>query len=298
MKNHLCIPAKWPPILPTVLAVLILHGLTAFYHPRTTKSEEEIRLIVRADDMGITLATNKAVIESFRNGIVTAAEVIVTGPWFLDAVERLKKHPDLDVGVHLTLTSEWERLKWRPITDCPGLVDSNGYFHPVIWQGRSFSADQALEAQPWKIEEIERELRGQIELALQHLPHISHVSGHMGFQSLSPEVDRLVGELAAGYGLIYKTSLKRLDFRKDHSAESYVPAFVRALEKASPGSYLFVEHPALEGPEMEEVYMKVYMDVASDRQKVTNMFTDKQVQDVIRNRRVALINYKDLVDEK
>src|SRR5690606_40261874 len=83
-------------------------------------------------------------------------------------------------------------------------------------------------------------------------PHISHVSGHMGFQSLSPEVDRLVGELAAGYGLIYKTSLKRLDFRKDHSAESYVPAFVRALEKASPGSYLFVEHPALEGPERSE----------------------------------------------
>jgi len=291
-----------PPVgfareISSLLMGLLFIGLAAFMvfeDPGNDGAQEDIQLIVRADDMGITLATNHAVIESYRNGIVSAVEVIVTGPWFLDAVKRLKAHPDLDVGVHLTLTSEWERLKWKPVTNCPSLVDSNGYFHPVIWRGKSFTEDQALESQAWKIGEIEQELRGQIELALKHLPHISHVSGHMGFQSLSPAVDRLVEQLAVEYGLIYKTSLKRLEFKKDHSADSYVPAFVRALENASPGSYLFVEHPALKGPEMEEVFMKGYMDVASDRQKVTDLFTDKQVQAVIARRQISLIGYKDL----
>lgn len=297
MKSNRQNPTDQIRYLLIALVCTATLGMTAFSirdDPAFQLKDSEIRLIVRADDMGITKSTNQAVIESYRNGIVTAVEVIVPGPWFLDAVEMVREHPDLDVGVHLTLTSEWERLKWRPVTHCPSLVDSNGYLHPVIWRGKAFSEHQALESQSWDIGEIEQELRGQIELALKHLPHISHVSGHMGFQSLSPAVDRLVEQLAVEYGLIYKTSLKRLEFKKDHSADSYVPAFVRALDNASPGSYLFVEHPALKGPEMEEVFMKGYMDVASDRQKVTDLFTDKQVQAVIARRQISLIGYKDL----
>ncbi|MGH0052914.1 MAG: polysaccharide deacetylase family protein [Sphaerochaetaceae bacterium] len=296
MKNK----ARFTTNILMILISLSVVGLTGFAVleiPSNDGEERRIQLIVRADDMGITHATNQAVIESFRNGIVTAVEVIVPGPWFLDAVEMLREHPDLDVGVHLTLTSEWERLKWKPVTNCPSLVDSNGYFHPVIWQGRSFSEEQALEAQPWKVEEIEQELRGQIELARKHLPHISHVSGHMGFQSLAPVVDELLVKLAAEYGLIYKTKLKRLDFNKDHSADSYVPAFVEALKKAQPGTYLFVEHPAMNGPEMKSVYMEGYMDVATDRQKVTELFTDKWVQQVIDEKGITLISYKDLKNE-
>lgn len=297
-KNHYS--ADFNTIILIFLVSVSFIGLTAFtvFEKHSNDVDKQgIQLIVRADDMGVTHATNQAVIESFQNGIVTAVEVIVTGPWFLDAVEMLREHPDLDVGVHLTLTSEWERLKWKPVTNCPSLVDSNGYLHPVIWQGKSFSEQQALEAQSWKIDEIEQELRGQIELARKHLPHISHVSGHMGFQSLSPEVDQLLVKLAAEYGLLYKTKLKRLDFKKDHSVESYVPAFVEALRKAQPGTYLFVEHPALDGPEMRSVYMKGYMDVASDRQKVTDLFTDERVQQVIGEEGVELISYQDLKNE-
>ena len=289
------VPGIWRVTLIVTCAVVV--GLTAFTptdHHTRDREKQKIKLIVRADDMGISQATNQAVIESYRNGIVTSTEIIVPGPWFLDAVELLREHPDLDIGIHLALTSEWERLKWKPVTNCPSLVDSNGYFHPVIWQGNSFSEEQALEAQSWKIEEIEHELRGQIELALKHLPGISHVSGHMGFQSLSPAVDQLIVRLTAEYGLIYKTELKRLDFKKDHSAESYVPAFVKALKKAESGTYLFVEHPAIDGPEMRSVFMDGYMDVASDRQKVTELFTDERVQHAIDEKEIALISYKDL----
>src|SRR4051812_12505026 len=65
------------------------------------QSSNEIRLVVRADDMGASESVNEACIESHKAGVVTSAEVIVPGPWFLDAVRRLEETPDLDVGVHL-----------------------------------------------------------------------------------------------------------------------------------------------------------------------------------------------------
>src|SRR5215217_6577424 len=69
-----------------------------------------IRLLVRADDMGAAQSVDSATIDAYRNGVVRSAEVIVPGPWFLDAVRLLKANPGLDVGVHLALTSEWERV--------------------------------------------------------------------------------------------------------------------------------------------------------------------------------------------
>jgi chitin disaccharide deacetylase len=71
-----------------------------------------IELLVRADDMGVAQAVNEACIASYREGIVRSVEVIVPGAWFPDAVRLLKENPGLDVGVHLTLTSEWDRRGW------------------------------------------------------------------------------------------------------------------------------------------------------------------------------------------
>src|SRR6185503_15276390 len=72
----------------------------------------EIRLLVRADDMGVAQSVNEACVLAARDGIARSVEVIVPGPWFLDAVRLLKENPQIDVGVHLALTSEWERVKW------------------------------------------------------------------------------------------------------------------------------------------------------------------------------------------
>src|SRR5262249_5475614 len=83
--------------------------------PARPGNDGEIRVLVRADDMGVAQAVNEACIQSHKEGIVKSVEVIVPGPWFLDAVRLLKENPDLDVGVHLALTSEWERVKWRPL---------------------------------------------------------------------------------------------------------------------------------------------------------------------------------------
>src|SRR5450432_4356781 len=75
------------------------------------------RLIVRGDDMGFSHAGNEALIKAYKNGIETSIEVIVASPWFPEAVKLLQQNPQVDVGVHLALTSEWESLKWRPLSD-------------------------------------------------------------------------------------------------------------------------------------------------------------------------------------
>src|SRR4051794_39642996 len=144
-----------------------------FFSPALSRTglaqDGEIRLLVRGDDMGAAQAVNEACILGAREGIVRSVEVIVPGPWFLDAVRLLKEDPGLDVGVHLTLTSEWERVKWRPLTHAPSLVDSDGYFRPMTAQRPGFPPDTGfVDANP-QPDEVERELRAQIEAARRHL---------------------------------------------------------------------------------------------------------------------------------
>lgn len=87
-------------------------------------------LIIRADDMGSFRAANIACIEGYKNGIETSIEVMAVTPWFPEAAKLLRENPGVDVGLHLTITSEWDNIKWRPLTHCPSLIDSNGYFSP------------------------------------------------------------------------------------------------------------------------------------------------------------------------
>src|SRR5262249_58828791 len=143
-----------------------------------------------------------ACILAAREGIVRSVEIIVPGPWFLDAVRRLKEVPGLDVGVHLTLTSEWERVKWRPLTHAPSLVDADGYFRPMTSQRPDFPPDTGfIDANP-KPEEVERELRAQIEMPRRHLGgRVSHVSAHMGAAGATPALRALTERLAKEYGL-------------------------------------------------------------------------------------------------
>src|SRR5215218_11088803 len=101
-------------------------------------AQQKPRLIVRGDDMGYTHSGNEALIKSYKEGIETSIEVIVASPWFPEAVKLLQQNPGVDVGIHLALTSEWENIKWRPLSDCPSLKDSDGYFYPMIWPNKNY----------------------------------------------------------------------------------------------------------------------------------------------------------------
>ena len=86
-------------------------------------------LVIRIDDMASSHSANLASIDAYANGIARSVEVMPNCAWFPEAVKMLRENPGLDVGVHLTITSEWENVKWRPLTKCTTLVDKDGYFY-------------------------------------------------------------------------------------------------------------------------------------------------------------------------
>jgi predicted glycoside hydrolase/deacetylase ChbG (UPF0249 family) len=254
------------------------------------QDKDEIRLLVRADDMGVALGVNEACIRSCKDGIARSVEVIVPGPWFLDAVRRLQENPGIDVGIHLCLTSEWEKVKWRPLTASPSLADKDGYF-PATTRG-------LIDGRP-KPEEIERELRAQIELLKRHVPRLSHASAHMGAATATPEARAISEKLCKEYGL--RLEAKGLQGVRgwsgsQKSAEQKESDLVAAIEKLGPGSWIIVEHPGVDTDEMRAMGHKGYENVAADRAGVTHAFTSDQVKAAIKARGVKLISHLDLRD--
>ena len=260
------------------------------------------RLIVRADDMGSSHASNVACIESYKNGIVTSIEIMAVGPWFPEAVRYLQENEGVDVGLHLAITSEWDNIKWRPLTQCPSLTDKNGYFLPMMSPNKNYPG-LAITENKWKIDEIEKEFRAQIEMALQNIPRLSHISGHMGSLSFSKEVTEMVSRLASEYNLVavdnddmqkYHLSYSGYDGPANTSSEKE-PSFLKMLDQLKPGNnYLFVDHPAYNNDEMKTVGHKGYENVATDRQGVTDLYTNKTVKNTISEKGIELISYNDL----
>src|SRR5215471_7563315 len=115
-------------------------------------------IIVHADDLGETHAVNAAAIKALEAGAVNSASMMVPCPWFPEIADYAKSHPDADLGLHLTLTSERVYYRWGPVAPADkvqSLVDENGYFHHD-W-------DQHEHVNP---RDVEVELRAQIERAL------------------------------------------------------------------------------------------------------------------------------------
>ncbi len=128
-------------------------------------------LIIHADDLGVSHSENMASIYAMENGAVNSASIMVPCPWFPEIAEYAKKNQTLDLGLHLTLTSEWDFYKWGPVSSKDAvlsLVNSNGYF---------FSSVDSLSmfAKPL---EVELELRNQINKAKKTGIDITHLDTH------------------------------------------------------------------------------------------------------------------------
>ncbi|MEN1784106.1 MAG: ChbG/HpnK family deacetylase [Bacteroidota bacterium] len=257
------------------------------------------RLLMRMDDMGVSHSVNLACIAAYQQGIGTAVEVMVTGPWFEEAVQLLNENPDLDVGVHLVLSSEWNHYKWRPLTACPSLVDETGCFFPMIWPNPAYTAEEALTNHKWRLKEIEQELRAQIELALKRIPHISHLSQHMGCLSVHPDAQALYKQLAKDYGL--KIAVPDANVKKvpkwngsAYSAKEKEKRFLRMLDSLAQDTYMIIGHLMKNTPESQALALRGYDNAALDRSGELKVYQSKRVAKALKKHNIQLISYKDL----
>lgn len=268
---------------------------------QAASKSDEIILLIRADDIGSSHAANVACIQTYREGIARTVEVMVPCPWFNEAVEMLKENPGLDVGVHLTLTSEWEFYKWGPVTPSPSLADRQGHFYPTTSQRPNFPPGTGfLQAKP-NLVEVENELRAQIEIAKEKIPQVSHLTSHMGTPTATPELRAIVEKLSREYRLPLELPAARPTGWYGGgrtTPEEKEAALLKILENLKPGIWLFVEHPALDTPEMRAIGHEGYRNVAADRDGVTKAFTSEKVKEAIRRRGIKLASYSDIHGRK
>src|SRR5687768_13157004 len=214
-------------------------------------------LIVNCDELGSSHAANVGCYEALREGIATSATLMVPCPWAREAAAR---HRGEDVGVHLTLNSEWDLYRWGPITQSPSLLDGDGGF-PRSVQEVWDHAD---------LDEVRRECRTQIERAILWGFDVSHLDSHMGTLQLRPEFFDVYLELAVEFGLPLRLSgasservigfpFRRLAAEEgvlfpDHLVYTPVGGGRRTIEKLlfelRPGVTEVFVHPAADTPEL------------------------------------------------
>jgi len=149
--------------------------------------------IVHVDDLGMCHAANTGGLEALATGPATCGSIMVPCPWFSEAAARARAEPELDLGVHLTLNSEWEYYRWGPVAGrsaVPSLLDDEGYLPRT-------APETVQRARP---EEVEIELRAQIDRALAAGIDVTHIDGHMGTVFFPPFLD-VYGRLARDYRL-------------------------------------------------------------------------------------------------
>ena len=137
-------------------------------------------LILHVDDAGMSYDSNAGTIKALEQGVANSVSVMMTCPWAPGFVKYLKQHSNVDAGLHLTLTSEWDNYRWGPLTGkklSPGLVDGEG----ALWK------DVASVVKNASADEVEAEIRAQLERARQMGFNPTHLDSHMGTLFATPE---------------------------------------------------------------------------------------------------------------
>jgi chitin disaccharide deacetylase len=265
-------------------------------------------LILNADDFGMCHDQNEGVIRGLQEGLFTSSTILVTCPWFEEAAEYARNYPSADLGVHLTLTAEWDRYKWGPVSGrdaVPSLVDARGY----LWQTVPQVYDHA------RLDEAEAELRAQIEKVFAAGIDATHLDSHMGTLQLRADYHEIYARLADEYRLPIRLASRRrlgtegmgaildqLDaagvVTPDHlvfygpssvpETESYWTNLIRTLKQ---GVTEILCHPALARDEL-----KTCARDAMQRDADFRYFTSDKTRQLIKDEGVEMVGFRELRD--
>jgi chitin disaccharide deacetylase len=283
-----------------IICVLILAAQVFNHHTFGQVNKPEVML--RVDDVGMNHSVNQAIEDLCKTGIPFSASVMFACPWYQEAVDILKRNPQVAVGIHLTLTSEWRYYRWGPILGkdgVPSLVDTLGYF---------FRNEEEFLKSGFKLEEVERELEAQIARALNSGLKISYVDPHMGVALLTPALQALTEKVAKKYNFGISTLGRTTMYNEDYKDMWAVPVekkkqeFLTHLANLKSGQpNLIILHIARNTPEMEILEMNDFLVrqkgipmAGKHRQAELDMLLSPEFQRQV-GKRFDLINYADLI---
>jgi len=279
-------------------------------------SNDDRVVIIHTDDIGMCQASVEAFAEMVDFGLISSGAVMVPCPWFLEAAAYSKSHPEADIGVHLTLTSEWETYRWGPISSRDpgsGLMDKQGFFHKsseAVWEHADPEAAAA-------------ELEAQVSRALAEGMNLTHIDTHMGSVA-NPTIIPTYVQLATKFGLppmIPRMAEETLMSSQGVDAETaqMVTGMVLALEEMGiplldhlaglelddaedrlgqakqvlggikPGLTHFIIHPSKDTPELRHI-----TDSWDCRVADYETFMREETRNFIKNEGIQIIGYRDL----
>ena len=273
-------------------------------------------VMLHADDIGMCSEANEAVIPYLLNDQIQSASAMVPCPWFNDIADWYKKHPEMDIGLHLTLTSEWKNYRWGPVSNSssvPELIDTEGY----LWRRVIDVASRT------PVATIEKEVRAQIERAYERGIKPGHIDTHMGTLYSKVEYAEAFFNIAMEYGIpanvIEFTPDRVQKFRKQgypitarliESGRKYtlpklddfssVPDgktyqnkkenFFDLIQNMEPGITEIIFHPSINSEGLKKI-------TNSWQQRVweSKMFSDPEVIQFLKNEGIIFTNWKEMM---
>lgn len=265
-------------------------------------------LIVHADDLGMAHSVNAATIKALGTGLVNSGSIMVPCPWLAEIAAFARANPQADLGLHLTLTSEWTALRWGPVSSrdkVSSLLGKDGYF-PLL------ETEAAAQADP---KEVEMEINAQIERARALGIQPTHLDSHMGTlyqnkvlfevflrvartQKLPVRVaktwfaraDFLPSTLTADDVYIDRT----LDINPSVAPQDWAKFYTDALKKLEPGITEVIIHLASDDAEMRAATTNHPDWGAAWRQRDFDFFTSDAFRKLLQENNIKLITWREI----
>jgi len=264
-------------------------------------------LIIMADDVGIYHSANQASFTALNQGAVTSGTVMQTSPWLTEVAAYAKQHAEISLGVHLALSSEYTTYRWGPVASkdqVPSLLDPTGYLF-------AHGSDTVTHGKPT---EIDRELRAQVDRALQLGFNPDFVDSHQRAMFSNEELFRIYMKIAHDYKLPFIIGRDRatggkfvpLVSDKDVVLESVIviPAttpvedwtgfYTRAVKTLTPGLHQLYVHLCFDDAEAEAISVDHTAYGAAWRQRDFNVMTSPEFKKALADNHVVLVSWKDV----
>jgi predicted glycoside hydrolase/deacetylase ChbG (UPF0249 family) len=299
-------------ILVAALAILGLlagaHGQEKTIAERLGYPRDAKLLIVHADDLGMAHSVNAATIKALESGLVNSGSIMVPCPWFSEIATYARANPQADLGLHLTLTSEWTTFRWGPVSSkdrVSSLLDKDGYFYLT-------ETDAASHADP---KEVELEITAQVERARASGVQPTHLDSHMGTLYQNKALFEVFLRVARKYKLPVRVARawfgradflpevlkpddvyidRVLDINTSVAASDWASFYSDALKKLEPGVTEVVIHLGYDDAEMRGATSDHPNWGAAWRQRDFEFFTSETFRKLLQENQIKLITWREL----
>ena len=264
-------------------------------------------LIINADDLAMSHSENDASFTALDQKLVTSATVMVPAPWFGEVAAYAKTHPDADLGLHLTLTAEWQTFRWGPVTPrnlVPSLVGPDGNFYATTEEF----------VQHAKVNEVEIEVRAQIERARAMGLDPTHLDAHMHSLYATPQLFAVLQKVAREYKLPIRMARNEQVFRDllpyvqasdpfpdaifspqgDVQPAVWKDYYLNVVKNLQPGVTELFVHLAHDDAEMRAVTVNYAVWDAAWRQRDIDVISSPEFKKALTDNHVTLIGWRQI----